>query len=96
MSFLTKTLAKEALDEYSCGVHICINPDYLQWGNAICGLGDFKPNDVDKLADLLEEVSNQDNAFEESTEIKLSNKLLNIRLKKIRNEELSNNNRYIV
>ena len=39
----------------------------------------------------LEEVSNQDNAFEESTEIKLSNKLLNIRLKKIRNEELSNN-----
>ena len=39
----------------------------------------------------LEEVSNQDNVFEESTEIKLSNKLLNIRLKKIRNEELSNN-----
>ncbi|MGP1591261.1 MAG: hypothetical protein ACTTHI_05650 [Prevotella sp.] len=39
----------------------------------------------------LEEVSNKDNIFEESTEIKLSNKLLNIRLKKIRNEELSNN-----
>lgn len=59
MSFLTKTLAKEALDEYPCGVHICINPYYWQLGNSICGLGDFKPTDVDKLAEILDEVSAQ-------------------------------------
>ena len=59
MSFLTKTLAKEALDEYPCGVHICINPYYWQLGNSICGSGDFKPTDVDKLAEILDEVSAQ-------------------------------------
>lgn len=59
MSFLTKNLAKEALAECPCGVHICINPYYWQWGHSICGLGDFKPNEVDKLAKLLDEVSAQ-------------------------------------
>lgn len=59
-----KTLAEQCLSKYDCGVHICINPYYWEDGGAICGLGDFKPNDVDKLADLLEEVSNQ--IFEET------------------------------
>ena len=54
-----KTLAKQVLSKYACDVHICINPYYWEDGGAICGLGDFKPNDVDKLANLLEEVSNQ-------------------------------------
>lgn len=59
-----KTLAELILSKYDCGVHICINPYYWEDGGAICGLGDFKPNDMDKLADLLEEVSNQ--IFEET------------------------------
>ena len=59
MSFITKTLAKEALDEYPCSVHICINPYYWEDNGAICGLGDFKPTDVDKLAEILDEVSAQ-------------------------------------
>lgn len=54
-----KELAKEVLSEYPCSVHICINPYYWQDGGAICGLGDFKTTDVDKLAELLEEVSEQ-------------------------------------
>lgn len=54
-----KTLAQLILSKYDCGVHICINPYYWEDDGAICGLGDFKPNDVDKLANLLEEVSNQ-------------------------------------
>lgn len=53
------TLAKEVLSEYPCSVHICINPYCWTDRSAICGLGDFEPTDVDKLADLLEEVSNQ-------------------------------------
>ena len=53
------TLAKEVLSEYPCGVHICINPYYWTDRSAIYGLGDFEPTGVDKLADLLEEVSNQ-------------------------------------
>ena len=53
------TLAKQVLSKYACAVHICINPYYWEDDGAICGLGDFKPNDVDKLANLLEEVSNQ-------------------------------------
>ena len=57
MSF--KELAKEVLSEYPCSVHICINPYYWQDSGSICGLGSFKPIDVDKLAELLEEVSNQ-------------------------------------
>ena len=59
MSFITKTLAKEALNEYPCSVHICINPYYWEDNGAICGLGDFKPTDVDKLAEILDEVSAQ-------------------------------------
>lgn len=59
-----KTLAEQCLSKYDFGVHICINPYYWQDNGSICGLGDFKPNDVDKLADLLEEVSNQ--IFEET------------------------------
>jgi hypothetical protein len=59
MSFITKNLAKEALSEYPCSVHICVNPYYWQLGNSICGLGDFKPTDVDKLAEILDEVSAQ-------------------------------------
>lgn len=59
-----RTLAKQCLSKYNCGVHICINPYYWEDGGAICGLGDFKPSDVNKLADLLEEVSNQ--IFEET------------------------------
>ena len=59
MSFITKTLAKDALDEYPCSVHICINPYYWEDNGAICGLGDFKPTDVDKLAEILDEVSAQ-------------------------------------
>lgn len=59
-----KTLAEKCLSKYDCGVHICINPYYWHDKGSICGLGDFKPNDVDKLANLLEEVSNQ--IFEET------------------------------
>ena len=59
-----KTLAEQCLSKYDCGVRICINPYYWEDGGAICGLGDFKPSDVDKLANLLEEVSNQ--IFEET------------------------------
>lgn len=54
-----KALAKEVLSEYPCAVHICINPYYWHDGGAICRLGDFKPTDVEKLANLLEEVSEQ-------------------------------------
>lgn len=59
-----KTLAQLILSKYDCGVHICINPYYWEDDGSICGLGDFKPNDVNKLADLLEGVSNQ--IFEET------------------------------
>lgn len=59
MSFLTKTLAKEVLSEYPCSVHICINPYCWQDKGFICRLGDFKPNEVDRLAKLLDEVSEQ-------------------------------------
>lgn len=59
MSFLTKTLAKEVLSEYPCSVHICINPYYWLDNGSICGLGDFKPDEVDRLAKLLDEVSEQ-------------------------------------
>ena len=59
MSFLTKTLAKEVLSEYPCSVHICINPYYWQDNGSICGLGDFKPDEVERLAKLLDEVSEQ-------------------------------------
>lgn len=59
-----KTLAEQCLSKYDSGVHICINPYYWQDSGSICGLGDFNPNDVDKLANLLEEVSNQ--IFEET------------------------------
>lgn len=52
-------LAKEVLSEYPCSVHICINPYYWTDRSAICGLGDFEPTEVDKLANELEEVSNQ-------------------------------------
>lgn len=54
-----KVLAKEVVSKYPCGIHICINPYYWQDNGFICGLGDFKPTDVDKLAELLEDVSNQ-------------------------------------
>ena len=59
-----KTLAQLILSKYDCGVHICINPYYWEDNGSICGLGDFKPTDVDNLANLLEEVSNQ--IFEET------------------------------
>lgn len=59
MSFLMKTLAKEVLSEYPCSVHICINPYYWLNKGIICDLGVFKPTEVDKLATLLEEVSEQ-------------------------------------
>lgn len=59
MSFITRTLAKECLSIYPCSVHICINPYYWEDNGAICGLGDFKPTDVDKLAEILDEVSAQ-------------------------------------
>lgn len=59
MSFITKTLAKEVLSEYPCSVHICINPYYWLNKGIICDLGDFKPTDVDRLAKLLDEVSEQ-------------------------------------
>lgn len=54
-----KALAKEVLSEYPCDVCICINPYYWQDNGSICGIGDFNPTDVDKLAELLEDVSNQ-------------------------------------
>lgn len=59
MSFLTKTLAKEVLSKYPCSVHICINPYYWQDNGSICGLGNFKPDEVERLAKLLDEVSEQ-------------------------------------
>ena len=61
-----ETLAEQCLSKYDCSVHICINPYYWQDKGSICGLGDFNPNDMDKLANLLEEVSNQ--IFEETGE----------------------------
>lgn len=54
-----KELAKEVLSEYPCSVHICINPYYWLNKGIICDLGDFKPTDVDRLAKLLDEVSEQ-------------------------------------
>ena len=59
MSFLTKTLAKEALSKYPCSVQICINPYYWKDKGSICSLGNFKPTEVDKLAKLIDEVSAQ-------------------------------------
>ena len=59
MSIDYRKLAKEVLSEYPCSVHICINPYYWEDNGAICGLGDFKPTDVDKLAEILDEVSAQ-------------------------------------
>lgn len=57
MSFLTKNLAKEALSKYPCSVHIYVNPYYWEDGRSVCGLGDFKPTEIDKLAKLIDEVS---------------------------------------
>lgn len=57
MSFLTKNLAKEALSKYPCSVHIYVNPYYWEDGGSVCGLGDFKPTEIDKLAKLIDEVS---------------------------------------
>ena len=59
MSILTKNLAKEALSKYPCSVHICVNPYYWEVGGSVCGLGDFKPTEIDKLAKLIDEVSAQ-------------------------------------
>lgn len=59
MSIDYRNLAKEVLSGYPCSIHICVNPYYWQYNGSICGLGDFKPTDVDKLATLLEEVSEQ-------------------------------------
>ena len=59
MSFITRTLAKECLSIYPCSVHVCINPYYWEDNGSICGLGDFKPTDVDKLSEILDEVSAQ-------------------------------------
>ena len=53
------TLAKEVLSEYPCTVYICISPYYWQDNGSICVLGNFKPTEVEKLANLLEEVSEQ-------------------------------------
>lgn len=54
-----RNLAKEVLSEYPCSVHVCVNPYYWQDRGSICGLGDFKPTEVDKLAKLIDEVSAQ-------------------------------------
>jgi hypothetical protein len=59
MSIDYRNLAKEVLSEYPCSVHICINPYYWLNKGIICDLGDFKPTDVDRLAKLLDEVSEQ-------------------------------------
>lgn len=59
MSIDYRKLAKECLSEYLCSIHVCINPYYWLYRDAICGLGDFKPNEVDKLAKILEDVSTQ-------------------------------------
>ena len=59
MSIDYRNLAKELLSEFPCSVHICVNPYFWQYNGSICGLGDFKPNDVNKLATLLEELSEQ-------------------------------------
>lgn len=59
MSFLTKTLAKEVLSKYPCNVHICINPYYWKDNGSICSLGSFQPHEVDRLSDVLSEISNQ-------------------------------------
>lgn len=59
MSIDYRKLAKEVLSEYPCSVHICINPYYWQYNGSICDLGDFKLTEVDKLAKLLDEVSDK-------------------------------------
>ena len=46
MSIDYRNLAKELLSEFTCSVHICVNPYYWQYNGSICSLGDFKPNDV--------------------------------------------------
>lgn len=61
MSIDYRNLAKEVLSEYPCSVHICINPYYWKDNGSICRLCDFKPNEVDRLAKLLDEVSEQIN-----------------------------------
>jgi hypothetical protein len=61
MSFLTKTLAKEVLSKYNCAVEVAVNPNYyvLSDRGSICGLGLFLPHEVDRLSDVLGEISNQ-------------------------------------
>ena len=55
-----KELAKECLSIYPCSVDICVNPYYytLSNGGSIYCIGSYSPEEVDKLAKVLEEVSN--------------------------------------
>ena len=61
MSFLTKNLAKEVLSKYNCAVEVAVNPNYytLSDRGSICGLGSFQPHEVDRLSEVLGEISNQ-------------------------------------
>lgn len=61
MSFLTKNLAKEVLSKYPCAVEVVVNPNYYTLSNrgSICGLGLFLPHEVDRLSEVLGEISNK-------------------------------------
>jgi len=61
MSFLTKTLAKEVLSKYNCAVEVAVNPNYyvLSDRGSICGLGLFQPHEVERLSNIIGEISNQ-------------------------------------
>lgn len=61
MSFITKNLAKEVLSKYPCAVEVAVNPNYyvLSDRGSICGLGLFQPHEVERLSNIIGEISNQ-------------------------------------
>ena len=61
VSFLTKNLAKEVLSKYPCAVEVAVNPNYyvLSDRGSICGLGLFQPHEVERLSNIIGEISNQ-------------------------------------
>lgn len=62
MSIDYRNLAKEVLYKHLCAVEVVVNPNYYNLsdkGSSICSLGWFRPTEVEKLSEVLEEVSAQ-------------------------------------
>lgn len=62
MSYISKNLAKEVLSKYPCAVEVVVNPYYYQLsdnGSSICGLGIFQPSEIEKLSNVIEQISSQ-------------------------------------